>query len=222
MVPNSRLYFSVEFETTVPKLMGGSSAAPSGRSLCELRIRSSFLPRPLATPSSFLVYLFSLLVPLVFLSSGGVPIVGAFEIGDSVWYFHREDRDKDVANVFVALEDHSHGNFRPRFGLSEGWLPGQIVNMSAEGVVKGGEGNEQYGYGADGSLTSVDCEDRDAEGRCLSKKKEWFLIRTSWSLWGANSGRVFFLWVSGEVVVLRKILHLQGVEPQHLGDGGSC
>jgi len=52
-----------------------------------------------------------------------------FRKGDAVWVFCCEDRDytNKWHACFFAVQDESHGMFRPRLGISEGWLPAVVV-----------------------------------------------------------------------------------------------
>ncbi|CAD7948731.1 unnamed protein product [Amoebophrya sp. A25] len=50
-----------------------------------------------------------------------------FGIGEPVWYFHREFRSSHKQAGFAAVLDRSHGIYRPRIGLTEGYLPGRIT-----------------------------------------------------------------------------------------------
>jgi len=54
--------------------------------------------------------------------------------GDPIWYFHTEFRDYEewTLRSRIAILDESHGVFRPRIGLSEGWMPGRIVKKLSE------------------------------------------------------------------------------------------
>eukprot|EP00392_Amoebophrya_sp_AT5.2_P012199 g12297.t1 len=48
-----------------------------------------------------------------------------FKAGDPIWVYNREERDESSRHhvAYIAVQDHRHGNFRPRVGLSEGWVP---------------------------------------------------------------------------------------------------
>jgi len=45
----------------------------------------------------------------------------------------------------MAVLDHAHGTYRPRIGLSEGWLPGEVmkVNMTAADTKKTKDSNNK-------------------------------------------------------------------------------
>jgi len=53
----------------------------------------------------------------------------AWKKGDKVWVFNLEIRDEKCNDhlCYVAVQDHSHGCYRPRVGLSEGWVPATIT-----------------------------------------------------------------------------------------------
>mmetsp|Transcript_22936 Transcript_22936/g.57981 ORF Transcript_22936/g.57981 Transcript_22936/m.57981 type:complete len:773 (+) Transcript_22936:332-2650(+) len=53
----------------------------------------------------------------------------SYQVGEAVWYFHREYRDKNEQNARIAVVDRAHGIYRPRIGLTEGWLPGEVVEI---------------------------------------------------------------------------------------------
>lgn len=57
-----------------------------------------------------------------------VPIK-SWKKGSKVWVYNLEIRD-DKCNdhlCYIAVQDHSHGNYRPRLGLSEGWVPATVT-----------------------------------------------------------------------------------------------
>lgn len=53
------------------------------------------------------------------------------EVGQPVWYFHGEKRSLRSHVAYLAIEDHQHGIFRPRIGMSEGWVPGVVSDVEA-------------------------------------------------------------------------------------------
>ena len=56
-------------------------------------------------------------------------IAQSFKTGDPVWVWAQEDRDEEneERTCFFATLDHSHGSFRPRIGMSEGWAPAVVT-----------------------------------------------------------------------------------------------
>ncbi|CAD7968952.1 unnamed protein product [Amoebophrya sp. A120] len=55
-----------------------------------------------------------------------------YQVGDQVFYFHREYRNKDDQSAYAAVLDRSFGIYRPRMGKTEGWMPGEIVSAHKE------------------------------------------------------------------------------------------
>ncbi|CAD7946551.1 unnamed protein product [Amoebophrya sp. A120] len=56
--------------------------------------------------------------------------ISKYKAGDLIWVFTTEERDYDAKNhvAYIAVLDHRHGNFRPRTGLSEGWVPAVVTH----------------------------------------------------------------------------------------------
>lgn len=102
----------------------------------------------------------------------------SYKTGDFVWYFHEEERGiENARETFVALEDHAHGNYRPRLGLSEGWLPGQVVGVFPPA--------EQCSDAA--NKASPPAQRCSAEGP-NGEEDTYYSVRTSWTLWASASG----------------------------------
>ncbi|CAD7955060.1 unnamed protein product [Amoebophrya sp. A25] len=56
----------------------------------------------------------------------------AYAAGDAIWVYTTETRmaeNKKKEHVcYMQVMDHRQGNFRPRLGLSEGWVPGIVTS----------------------------------------------------------------------------------------------
>jgi len=54
--------------------------------------------------------------------------------GDEVYVFYRMGKRCSPQRKYLAVLDQRHGAYRPRIGMSDGWVPARVVAVEGEGV----------------------------------------------------------------------------------------